>query len=207
MDNFVYIPIKSNSKESAFKWGHLKTTDKRISKFENCAIVTGSVSGVVVVDIDNVNVWNEYLKDHELPNTLYAKSPNGLHFYFKYTEKLNRNYVNLRKGEGKKAKGIDIRSNDGYILCEPSKIDGKAYKFVNKQTSNIDIPDELLMFLFLGQSQKVLKKDKEVEEESEEESEEETPNMYTKSKEIYYIDDSDLEHLLESLPKILRRQT
>ena len=55
MNNFIYIPIKNNSKESAIKWKHVKATHPLVPKFENRAILTGSLSNVIVVDIDNVN--------------------------------------------------------------------------------------------------------------------------------------------------------
>ena len=186
MNNFVYIPIKNNSKESAFKWSHIKSTHPLISKFENRAILTGSVSKVIVVDIDDITVWNEYLKTNKQPDTLHAKSPKGLHFYFKYTEQLSKCYVNIRTG-------IDIRSNGGYILCEPSKINNKEYKFANKETPIIDIPDELLSFLFLEQDEPVEKKEKKAKKEK--------PEAVTVSNEIYYIDDYDLESLLDKLPR------
>ena len=89
--------------------------------------------------------------------------------------------------------GIDIRSNRGYILCEPSKINNKEYKFANKETPIIDIPDELLSFLFLERDEPVEKKEKKAKKEK--------PEAVTVSNEIYYIDDHDLENLLDKLPR------
>ena len=74
MDNFVYIPIKNNSKESAFKWSHIKSTHPLISKFENRAILTGSVSKVIVVDIDDITVWNEYFQCKTSFSIFYMKT-------------------------------------------------------------------------------------------------------------------------------------
>ena len=67
-----------------------------------------------------------------------------MHFYFKYHPSLAKSLVNIRKG-------IDIGSSGGYILCEPSIINEMHYKFVNKNTEIIDIPDELLNFLLVEQ--------------------------------------------------------
>ena len=66
MDNFIYIPIKNNTKESAVKWKHLKATHPLTTKFENRAILTGSLSNIVAID-------NEYLIIHGEPETLKSK--------------------------------------------------------------------------------------------------------------------------------------
>ena len=182
MDNFIYIPIKNNTKESAVKWKHLKATHPLTTKFENRAILTGSLSNIIVVDIDKFDKWNEYLTKYGEPKTLKSKSPKGEHYYFKYTEQLSKSCVNIREG-------IDIRSNGGYILCEPSKINNKEYKFDNKNTPIIDIPDELLFFLCVEQESPKEKKEKK-----------EQPAT-TLSNDIYYIDDYDLFKLLDKLPK------
>ena len=57
----------------------------------------------------------------------------------------------------------------------------------NKETPIIDIPDELLSFLFLERDEPVEKKEKKAKKEK--------PEAVTVSNEIYYIDDHDLESL------------
>ena len=72
MNNFIYIPLVNNSKKPAKAFKHLTATHPEIAKFENRAILTGTV---IVVDIDKFDTWNEYIKDHGEPQTLKAKSP------------------------------------------------------------------------------------------------------------------------------------
>ena len=125
MNSFVYIPIKNNSKISAVQWKNIKSTHHLCAKYTNRAILTGQLSNIIVVDVDDLSVWAEYLKTHRTPETLHAFSPKGMHFYFKYHPSLAKSLVNIRKG-------IDIRSNGGYILCEPSIVNDMYYKFVKK---------------------------------------------------------------------------
>ena len=189
MNNFIYIPLVNNSKKPAKAFKHLTATHPEIAKFENRAILTGTKSDVIVVDIDKFDTWNEYIKDHGEPQTLKAKSPKGFHYYFKYTEKINSCKVGIRDG-------IDIRSNGGIIVCEPSKINDKVYKFVDKNAPIADIPEELFLFLYVGQDEPNPKKQKPAPKEKAEKSKPVTP-----SNDIYYIDDNDLKSLLDKLPR------
>ena len=70
MNSFVYIPINNNSKISAVPWKNVKSTHPRCAKYNNRAILTGQLSNIVVVDIDDLSVWAEYLKTNRTPETL-----------------------------------------------------------------------------------------------------------------------------------------
>ena len=67
MNSFVYIPINNNSKISAVPWKNVKSTHPRCAKYNNRAILTGQLSNIVVVDIDDLSVWAEYLKTNRTP--------------------------------------------------------------------------------------------------------------------------------------------
>ena len=56
MNSFVYIPINNNSKISAVQWKNVKSTHPRCAKYNNRAILTGQLSNIVVVDIDDLSV-------------------------------------------------------------------------------------------------------------------------------------------------------
>ncbi len=78
-----------------------------------------------MLDIDvkdsGLSTWNELLKEHEEPYTVKVKTGSGgLHYYFKYNEKLKLtssskvikiNNINI---------GIDIKTNGGYVIIPGS---------------------------------------------------------------------------------------
>lgn len=81
--------------------------------FETCeptgiAIVTGKVSGIVVVDVDS----EEANKKIDLPKTPTVKTSKGFHYYFKYHTKAKTSTGITEK--------IDIRSDGGYVVAPPS---------------------------------------------------------------------------------------
>jgi len=85
-------------------------------------LVTGQVSGVVVVDIDG-EAGEEFLKGKELPPTCCVRTARGKHLYFKYPDFYVHNYV--------KVNGLDIRGDRGYVILPPSSHHaGKEYEWV-----------------------------------------------------------------------------
>src|ERR1700693_4791239 len=86
-----------------------------------------AASGWTVVDIDDKNghrgsrSWAELCP--ETPDTLTVRTPSGgVHLYFTGT---------MRPSAGKLGDGIDIRSEDSYVLLPPSIIAGIRYEIVN----------------------------------------------------------------------------
>lgn len=78
----------------------------------NVGIATGS--GLVVIDLDGGSI--------DLPETLTARTPNGLHLYFRcdYTVPNRRNW----------RPGIDVRGDGGYVLAPGSVVDGQRYEWL-----------------------------------------------------------------------------
>ena len=91
----------------------------------NVAIVTGAVSGVVVLDIDAQEGW-DYLEQNEiyLPRTRQAAtSPGKAHIYFSHPGFEVRNFA-------KKIPGMDFRGDGGYVVAPPSlHKSGSLYKW------------------------------------------------------------------------------
>lgn len=119
-----------------------------------------------VIDIDVHNVdglsnCKKLFKDLGIDdlNTMSQKTPSGgLHIIFKSDDELKT--VANSANSFKDYPGIDIRT-DGYILCNPSSINGKYYEMSDKKP-NI-MPDKLKEFIL---SQKdLIKKDKKEKEE------------------------------------------
>lgn len=146
-------PVKTNSFSNGF---HSATTDQSIiadywlsseqSISSNIGIRTGKESGLVVLDID-IHEEDGYktletLENHfeKLPDTLRVKTASGgEHIYFKYPDGLTiERQIN-------KFNGIDIISENSYIVAAPSKIDKKSYKRVSGNITELaELPQYLL---------------------------------------------------------------
>jgi hypothetical protein len=115
------------------------TTDpKRINEMwqrrpnANIGIATGA-SGLVVIDVDvknDINGWeafNDCLERlGELPGpTRTASTPSGgAHLYFRAPDGFE-----IPISAGRLGDGIDVRAHGGYVVCPPSVIDGRAYRW------------------------------------------------------------------------------
>lgn len=104
----------------------------------NIGIATGTVSGIVVVDIDHIPVI-EALREHgkEFPETATVRTPNGLHLYFQAPQEPVRNSAS------KLAKGVDVRGDGGYVLAPPSVVGGESYRWIDKRRP-VPLPEWVL---------------------------------------------------------------
>ena len=107
---------------------HLKRWFRRWP-FANLAVITGEISGIVVIDIDPKHGGEASLKDLEarhgkLPGTVEAATGGGgRHLYFAYPGHEVRNRAGL-------APGIDMRGDGGCIIVPPSvHPSGEAYRW------------------------------------------------------------------------------
>lgn len=83
----------------------------------NVAIVTGAVSGVLVLDVDNLDGLKDY---PALPETPTVKTGKGMHVYFKHPGFEVGNIQIKELG--------DIRADKGYVVAPPSlHQSGKRY--------------------------------------------------------------------------------
>ncbi len=127
-------------------------TDK---KDRPIAIVTGKISGIVVVDVDDVDIGFKNLKQYISPTikTPMSKTPTGgYHLYFLCPKITVRNNARL-------IPGCDFRGNGGYIIAVPSfcqyEKNGKniagSYEWVDESgiddVEMIDLPDAYLNFI------------------------------------------------------------
>ena len=133
---FSLIPIKANTKEPLlFKWKPHQTTRATFEDVlewhtnygsPNIAIVTGEISNLVVIDLDDPSKL-EKLKSiiPEIDKTTRVYTPNrGAHHYYFLLDtvipKSTNNLFNL---------GIELRANGRYVLAPPSQINGNEYIF------------------------------------------------------------------------------
>ena len=88
-------------------------------------MITGEISGVVVVDVDSVDVYDRYFKQFE-NKTVVVKTPSGgYHLWFRIN-KYPKNSINYNGFP------IDIRGKNGISIVPPSVSDKGKYSFVNK---------------------------------------------------------------------------
>jgi len=108
-----------------------KEVERLFKKYpnSNIGLATGDKSGLFVVDIDIKNnaqgdiSWHELIKIYgEIPHTIEAITwSGGRHILFQFPE---NKAIGCKTGI---RKGIDIKSQGGYIVIAPSKFNGKEY--------------------------------------------------------------------------------
>ena len=122
------IPIRPGDKRPLLRWEefqHRRPTAAETRDWfrtwpdAGIAIVTGMVSGLVVLDVDGRHGGDAALEQLErehgrLPTTVECRTGGGgRHLYFAHLGGLVRNKVGL-------APGIDIRADGGYVVAPPS---------------------------------------------------------------------------------------
>ena len=160
LDNLWKFPCKVNDKTPVCKWRDPANQQKQCfdPKGFNTGIPTGLRNNLLVVDLDvkddGVEEFKQYVQTYGQPKTLHVITPTGgEHYYFNYshadpgTQQMIKSYLNHSiKFRGK---GIDIRSEGGFIVGPPSVRDGRAYE-VACMSSPTDIPPSLVGWLLEG---------------------------------------------------------
>jgi hypothetical protein len=122
---FSVIPMGSD-KKPLIKWAEFQdrrpTFDELLSwKKENLAIVTGSISRLVVVDCESYEDAKWFWDNRGKTSTI-VQSRRGFHLYFRHpgTEVRNAQKVENR---------YDVRGDGGYVLAPPSLHSEGAYSW------------------------------------------------------------------------------
>ena len=138
---FSVIPLRPNAKEPLISWQEFQS--RRASESElrewfqkwpnaNLGIVTGLISGVVVVDLDGPEGLSSAVHLN-LTSSVQSLTGNGKHLWYSLPKdgKLIANAVRILPG-------IDIRGEAGYVVAPPSIHEsGKRYRWLgalNAQT-------------------------------------------------------------------------
>jgi hypothetical protein len=154
------FPCQPLGKEPRCKWRNPsnQTTAAFNPRRFNTGVPTGTRNNLLVVDLDvkddGVAEFANYIQQHGEPQTLKVKTPTkGYHYYFNYShadadcQKMIK--AHLRNSTKFRGKGIDIRSEGGYIVAPPStRIEGD-YEVTNNRKP-IDIPPSLVAWLLEG---------------------------------------------------------
>jgi hypothetical protein len=133
------IPIRSGDKRPLIRWEEFQYRRPRVEEVQawfsgwpeaGIGIVTGCVSGLVVLDIDFQHGGEASLERLErghgrLPATVECRSGGGgRHLYFAHPGGLLRNKVGF-------APGVDVRGDGGYVVAPPSRhASGVRYAWV-----------------------------------------------------------------------------
>src|SRR5215207_3310576 len=119
---FNVIPLKAGSKVAALQKGHphlyRRATDEEFESFDfrNVGIVTGEVSGIIVIDEDKRGALEA--QGWAVPVTATVKTARCHHYYYKHPGFRVRN----RTGKGALAPGVDLKGDGGYVVAPPSII-------------------------------------------------------------------------------------
>jgi hypothetical protein len=132
------IPIEPRGKRPLVRWQvyqHRRPEATEIAEWfrrwpnANIAIVTGVVSGLVVLDLDprhGADASRQELerKHGAIPETVEARTGGGgRHIYFAHPGELLHNRVGL-------APGVDLRGDGGYVVAPPSvHASGEPYRW------------------------------------------------------------------------------
>lgn len=116
--NFGFSIVPARGKVPLKNWKRYQIQKPTTSEIEswwtenpeaNIAVITGKISGIVVVDVDGVKT------DLELPLTpISLSSPGHFHHFYKYPG------VRVKSSTSLVAPGVDIRGDGGVIILPPS---------------------------------------------------------------------------------------
>lgn len=125
------IPIKAGTKLPAIaRWKKYQTQRATLEEVQawcnaghDVAIVTGSISGIVVLDLDSEEAIAE-AKRRGLPDTPMVKTGKGMHVYFRHPGSDFPNKAAFLAG-------MDIRGDGGYVIAPGSTHEnGHVYEWV-----------------------------------------------------------------------------
>jgi hypothetical protein len=99
------------------------------------AVRTGAASGTVVIDVDagGIPAMRRMIADGLLPRTLAQRTGSGYHLTYAHPG------VRIVSGSGKGGPGIDVKSDDAYIVVAPSihPRTGRPYRWLGPITQEL----------------------------------------------------------------------
>ncbi|WP_155836511.1 bifunctional DNA primase/polymerase [Alicyclobacillus herbarius] len=130
------IPLQPRGKEPLVCWtlfqrqaAPFKQVELWAKRWTNCnwGIVTGAVSGVVVLDLDSPEAVQE-AKRRGLPRAPLVSTGKGYHVYFAHPGHTVPNVVRVLPG-------ADVRGDGGYVVAPPSiHPSGRLYQWVRRRS-------------------------------------------------------------------------
>lgn len=143
------IPIKSRSKEPNLHelrpYLTRKATQEELGawSWSGVGIVTGPLSGVLVLDVDGPEGEGELQKHGHPVTPMVRTASGGLHLYFNHPEQSVRTGIRI-------APGLDVKASGGYVVAPPSVgPNGNPYEWIISpdDAELADPPDWLMRLL------------------------------------------------------------
>lgn len=141
---YSIIPLQPRDKKPirGFSWAKFNeapATETEVKEWwtkypdANIGLITGSVSGVVAIDIDTWKGGSLEQVRAALPTGLISQTGSGgYHLIYDYP------YLNNEPIRNKVTRGVDIRGDHGYIVVPPSiHENGKEYKWIKTESRTI----------------------------------------------------------------------
>jgi putative DNA primase/helicase len=149
------IPIKERSKEPNLlelrPYLNRRATKEELGawSWSGVGIVTGELSGILVLDVDGPEGEAELQKHGHPATPMVRTASGGLHLYFKHPEHPVRTGIRV-------APGLDVKASGGYVVAPPSLgPNGKRYEWiVSPEDADLAEPPEWLMRLLDRQRSK-----------------------------------------------------
>ncbi len=148
---WAIIPIKAGGKEALVKWAQYQRIAPTLEqvldwaeRFPDCrwAVITGEVSGIMVVDCDNPTAL-QAAEALGITSSVSVTTPHGNHFFYRLPK--DGKVRKTISGHGSKGTywpqvaGLDLRYEGGYAILPPS--DGYDWDLEES-----DIEDELTVY-------------------------------------------------------------
>jgi len=140
--NWSIIPINLETKKPDFalikSWKAFQKTPASSEQLESWkdangfAVVTGKISGLVVLDVDPKGF--KTIQGKHIPITPTAQTPRGIHYYFKYSESL--------KSINGFLLGLDLKADGGYVLLPGA--DNRYWHVTPEETDYADVPSWII---------------------------------------------------------------
>jgi hypothetical protein len=143
---YSLIPVDKEKRPCVYwkKYQYKRATVNDILKWHiqfdtlNIGIVTGQISQLAVIDVDNPSLLPELGKTlPEITKTTRVKTNRGYHYYF---------YLNGKQVKSTSAlfgKSLELKSNGNYIIAPPSIIKNHTYTYEVPLSTILPIPEKL----------------------------------------------------------------
>lgn len=171
---WTVFPLSLSNKKPLNEWKRFQTEPTTLDEVEdwftngaptkeggrvevfNLALVTGVISGVIVLDCDNEKAV-EHAQKHGLTSPFGVRTTRGRHYYFAHPGHGKRfgNKVGGTSRDWPKVEGLDLRGDGGYVVMPPSvKLDGHGvvvHSYEWEVGVGLSIEDDLTDWYWKGQ--------------------------------------------------------
>jgi DNA-binding NarL/FixJ family response regulator len=123
------VPLRLDDKSPLVKWTDNQTrraTAADLDEWEKVfgtfglGVITGSISGIVILDCDNTDALDFAINEPGLDSKLQVQTTRGAHLYFKHPGVPVQNKVGGQGRDWPSIKGLDLRGDGGLVVVPPT---------------------------------------------------------------------------------------